>query len=184
MCIAAPEGRLRGAGRMPTLDRMRGTFRVALSALALAAFAAFACRTSAPALAPLRQTSTSTSGGVPITTPPPVTLPAPSVPGEALPRPNIPTTPQVAETNSFLDGGSLLGVGGSGPSATPGTSTYAVPGSSAFDAGTFSNPLGTPGSTGVGAPGSTTGMSAPGAVPGAGVGGTASTPSFSPDGGL
>ena len=175
MRIPTPPGRLRGPARVPTVDRMRGTFRLALGAFALAALATFGCRTSA--LHPLYQTS-GTAGGLP-TNNPPIIQPAPGVPGENIPRPFIPTTPQVAETNSFMDGGSLLGVGGSGPS-TLAPSAPTISGTSNSDAGSFSS-LGAPGSTGIGAPGST-GIGAPGTVPTPGIGATG-TPGFSPDGG-
>jgi len=149
MCIAAAAGRLPGGARVPTLDRMRETFRVALVALALSAAAAIGCRTSA--LQPLRQTS-GTTNDLPGTTQPPITLPSPTIPGQSTPQPTIPTTPQVAGTTSFLDGGSLLGVTGGAGLPTPGTPTYAMPDTSAYDAG-FSPGLAAPGPTGIGGAG-------------------------------
>jgi len=101
MRIAAAAGRLRLKARVPTVGCMRGTFRLALGGLALATLTTIGCRTSA--LRPLYQTS-DTTGGLPATTPPPITLPSPTVPGQSTPPPTLPTTPQIADTSNFPDG--------------------------------------------------------------------------------
>ena len=134
--MAAAAGRLRRGARVPTVHPMRGTFRIALGALALAALATIPGRTSAQ-----------TNDSAPANTPP-ITLPGPTIPGQSTPQPTIPTTPQVAGTTSFLDGGSLLGgIGGSGFSA-PGAPTYVMPDTSAYDAGSFSPGIGGAGTYG------------------------------------
>src|SRR6185436_17090237 len=92
MRILAAAGRWRPQAHVPTLDRMRGTFRLALGALAT--LATIGCRTSA--LHPLYQTS-DTTGGLPTTTQLPITLPSPTVPSQSIPQPSLPTTPQTAD---------------------------------------------------------------------------------------